>query len=140
MDKTYKLDKKMFGDMKSLVDRYNPPETSNAKFNIKVRAADWRVMEELAELTGRSRAFLMNDLVENILEGMLEGLYNDDKPSAAVLAAYVDMKCGKSGDLDGWVAQLPGAIAFDSELYMHEQGDSNKSDEILRRIAEATGK
>ena len=42
----------MFGDKDSLVDRYTLAERSNAKFNIKVRAADRRLMNKLADETG----------------------------------------------------------------------------------------
>ncbi len=92
-----------------------------------------------AELTVRSRASLLNDLVEDILERMLWDLHNDDRSSAAILAAYVDAKCGKSDQLDGWVAQLPGAVAFSSDLILDEAGTSDKSSEILRRM-KAVGK
>jgi hypothetical protein len=133
----YEIDKKMFSDESSLVARYKLAEGSAAKFNIKVRAADLSLMKKVADMTDRTRAFILNDIVENILVRMLLHLYNDDKPSAAVLAAYVDTKCGKSDQLDGWVAQLPGAVVISSDLTLREAGTSDKSSEILRRIKAA---
>jgi hypothetical protein len=131
----YKLDMELFGDHASLVDRYKPHETNNnAKFNIKVRSADLGLMDRLAELTGRSRASLLNDIVENILERMLQASYNDDKRSAALLAAYADMRSGKYNELDGWTAHLPGSIAFSTEILLDHLPSSDKSDEMDRRI------
>lgn len=137
MDMKYELDKTMFSDKNSLVARYKLPEGSNAKFNIKVRAADLRLMNKLADETGRTRAFILNDIVESILERTLLDLYNDDKPSAVALAAYVDTKCGKFDHLDGWVAKLPGAVAISTDMIWDEAGTSDKSSEILRRIKAA---
>jgi len=134
----YEIKKEMFGDMESLVQRWTQHDTTGAKFNIRVRAADLKLIEKLADLTDRKRPSLLNHLVEDILNRMLQGLHDDDKPSAAILAAYVDMNCGRSdNDSDGWVGQLPGAIAFSTNMILDQAGTSDKSDEILRRIKAA---
>lgn len=146
----YKLDKEAFGDKASLVDRFTPADTSNAKFNIKVRAADWRLMERLGELTKRSRSFILNDLVESILERQLQNMAEDDKDSAAVLARHVDESCGTFDCFNGWSAEVfgrnvsfvddEGLAVFEQDYYwgtFEKDKASPKANELIRRIKAA---
>jgi hypothetical protein len=143
----YELDKTMFGDKKCLVDRYQQPRSSNAKFNIKVRAADLKLMERLAELTGRTRPSLLNDLVENILERELQKMAEDDKDSAAVLARHVDLVCGVFDCFSGWSAKVfgrnvygeddEGNLIYEQDYYWgtFEEGTASPmANELIRRI------
>jgi hypothetical protein len=146
----YKLDKDMFGDKPSLVERFKSDDTSNAKFNIKVRAADWRLMERLAELTGRSRAFILNDLVENILTRQIQRMAQDDKDSAAVLARHVDLACGTFDCFNGWSAEVfgrnvyfedeEGKAVFEQDYYWgtFQAGKASpQANDLIRRIEAA---
>ena len=143
----YELDKTMFGDKKCLVDRYQQPRSSNAKFNIKVRAADLKLMERLAELTGRTRPSLLNDLVENILERELQKMAEDDKDSAAVLARHVDLVCRVFDCFSGWSAKVfgrnvygeddEGNLIYEQDYYWgtFEEGTASPmANELIRRI------
>lgn len=143
----YELDKTMFGDKKCLVDRYQQPRSSNAKFNIKVRAADLKLLERLAELTGRTRPSLLNDLVENILERELQKMAEDDKDSAAVLSRHVDLVCGVFDCFSGWSAKVfgrnvygedeEGNLIYEQAYYwgtFDESTASPMANELIRRI------
>ena len=138
MKYTIELDK--FGDGTSLVERYKTREAGNAKFNIKVRKSDLRVIDRLAERSGRSRAFVLNDLVQSILVEMIREMHGDDEDFAALLALYVDQKCGKSqASLDGWSAALFGVDSTRAQYYWVQFGmdghePSGKYQELLRRI------
>jgi len=146
----YQLEKEAFGDKASLVDRFKPDGTSNAKFNIKVREADWLLMKRLAALTGRSRTFILNDLVESILERELRKMAEDDKDSAAVLARHVDLECGTFDCFNGWSAEVfgrnvsfvddEGLAVFEQDYYwgtFEKDKASPKANELIRRIKAA---
>lgn len=137
----YQLNKASFGDGKSLIDLYTPKQAGTAKFNIKVRKSDLRLIDELAERSGRTRSFILNDLVKTILLEMLWAMHEDDEDSAALFARYVDQKCGKSWDaVDGWAAQMFGLESYFAKSYWlrHETEEhydpGEKYNEILRRI------
>ena len=138
MKHAIELDK--FGDGTSLVERYKPRDAGNGKFNIKVRTSDLRLIDRLAELSGRSRAYVLNDLVQNILVEMIHEMRDDDEDFAARLALYVDRKCGKSvASVDGWSAALFGVDSYRAQNYwvqreMDGQKPSGKDLELLRRI------
>lgn len=136
-----KLKLNSFGDGSSLVDLYTPRETGNTKFNVKVRKSDLRLIDKLAELSGRSRSFILNDLVKTILLEILWAMHEDDEDSAALFARYVDQKCGKPWDsVDGWAAQMFGLESYFAKSYWlkHEVDEkyepSAKYNEIQRRI------
>ena len=137
---TYRIDLTKFGDEPSLVERFTPREAGNSKFNIKVRKSDLSLIDRLAELTGRSRAFILNALVQSSLVEMLQDLREEDEDSAALIALYVDRKLGKSaGSTDGWSAALFGLESYFAKSYwlQNERGDYEPSDkfkEILRRM------
>lgn len=138
MKYTIELDK--LGDGTSLVERYKPRDAGNAKFNIKVRKSDLRLIDRLAELSGRSRAYVLNDLVQSILLEMIHEMRDDDEDFAALLALYVDQKCGKSeASVNGWSAALFGVDSYRAQNYwvqreMDGHQPSGKSLELLRRI------
>lgn len=133
---TYRIDLEMFGDEPSLVEQYKPREAGNAKFNIKVRKTDLLMIDRVAELSGRSRAYVLNDIVRNILVDMLHEMHDDDegKDFAALLAHYVDKKCGKGWlAVDGWSAALFGLQT--QNLYNPDENhQGEKHQELLRRI------
>ena len=137
---TYRIDLEKFGDEPSLVERFAPREAGNSKFNIKVRKSDLSLIDRLAELTGRSRAFILNALVQSSLVEMLQAMREEDEDSAALLALYVDQKLGKSeGSTDGWSAALFGLESYFAKSYwlQNERDDyqpSDKYQEVLRRI------
>ena len=137
---TYRIDLTKFGDEPSLVERFTPREAGNSKFNIKVRKSDLSLIDRLAELTGRSRAFILNALVQSSLVEMLQDLREEDEDSAALIALYVDRKLGKSeGSIDGWSAGMFGLESYAANSYWlrHEADDYEPSDkfkEILRRM------
>ena len=136
----YAIEIEKFGDGPSLVEQYKPREAGNTKFNIKVRKADLRLVDGLAELSGRSRAYLLNGLVQNILVDMIHEMRDDDEDFAALLALYVDQKCGKRADsVDGWSAALFGLDSYRAQNYwvqreVHGYQPSEKHQELLRRI------
>ena len=138
MKYTIELDK--FGDSTSLVERFKPRDAGNAKFNIKVRKSDLRLIDRLAELSGRSRAYVLNDLVQSILVEMLHEMHRDDPDFAALLARYVDDKCGKStASVDGWSAAIFGVDSSRAQYYWHQFGQeghepSGKCQELFQRI------
>lgn len=139
----YKVERDKFGDGESLVARYKPTDSGNAKFNIKVRKSDLALIDRLAELSGRSRAYILNDLVQMSLVGMMQAMRDDDEDFAALLALYADKKCGKNeASIDGWSAALFGVESYWAQNYwiQHEtQGHepSEKYQELLRRIKAA---
>lgn len=131
----YTIEPEKFGDEPSLVEQYRPREAGPAKFNIKVRKADLRLIDRLAELSGRSRAYFINGLVQDILVEMLREMRDDDEDFAALLALYTDQKCGKNQlSTDGWSAALFGLQP--SNMYMADDSrqPSEKHQELLRRI------
>ena len=136
----YQIDLTKFGDERSLVERFTPREAGNSKFNIKVRKSDLSLIDRLAELTGKSRAFILNSLVETCLVEMLDEMHEEDEDSAALLALYVDRKIGKSErSTNGWSAALFGVESYSATSYWlrHESDDykpSNKYYEVARRI------
>lgn len=138
MEYTIGLDK--FGDETSLVERYKPRDAGNTKFNIKVRKSDLRLIDRLAELSGRSRAYVVNALIQNILVEMIHEMRNDDEDFAALLALYVDKQCGKSqASVDGWSAALFGVESYGAKNYWVQREieghlPSEKYQELLRRI------
>jgi hypothetical protein len=131
---TYRIDLTKFGDEPSLVEQNKPREAGNAKFNIKVRKADLDLIDRIAELSGRSRAYLLNDIVQNILVDMLHEMQDDDEGFAALLAHQVDKRCGKDWlAVDGWSAALFGLQP--KNLYNPDESrQSEKHKELLRRI------
>lgn len=136
-----KLRLNLFGVESSLVDYYTPRETGSTKFNIKVRKSDLRLIDKLAELSGRSRSFILNDLVKTILLENLWAMQEDDEDSAALFVRYVDHKCGKAWDaVDGWAAQMFGLESYYAKSYWlrHETNENYdpgaKFVEIQRRI------
>ena len=137
---TYRIDPEKFGDGRSLYDRAKSREDSNAKFNIKVRRSDLRLIDHLAEHAGASRATTLNNIVSSILLEKLQEMRNDDEDSAALLALYADEKLGKSEEsTDGWSAALFGLESYFAKSYwlQHEQDDfvpSEKYWELKRRI------
>ena len=137
---TYQIDLTKFGDGPSLVERFTPRDAGTSKFNIKVRKSDLILIDRLAELTGRSRAFILNALVQSSLVEMLQELREEDEDSAALLALYVDRKLGKSqGSTDGWSAALFGLESYLANSYWLKNGrgdfePSDKYKEVLRRI------
>ena len=137
---TNRIDLTKFGDEPSLVERFTPREAGNSKFNIKVRKSDLSLIDRLAELTGRSRAFILNALVQSSLVEMLQELRQEDEDSAALLALYVDRKLGKSEEsTDGWSAALFGLESYFAKSYwlQHQLDDyepSDKYQKVLRRI------
>lgn len=136
----YTVEPNKFGNSQSLVERYRQTESGISKFNIKVRKSDLAVIDRLAELSGRSRAYILNDLVQMSLVEMLKAMREDDEDFAALLALYVDKKCGKSeASIDGWSAELFGVQSYAAQNYWVQreiQGDepSDKYQELLRRI------
>lgn len=141
MKTNMKLKLNTFGGGRSLVDLYTPRETGNTKFNVKVRKSDLRLIDKLAEASGRSRSFILNDLVKNILVENLWAMHENDEDSAALFARYVDQKCGKAWDaVDGWTAQMFGLESYFAKSYWlkHETDDSYdpgaKYTEMQRRI------
>ena len=86
----YRIDPEKFGGGSSLYERTKSREDSNAKFNIKVRRSDLRLIDHLAEHAGTSRATILNSMVRVILVEMLQEMRNDDEDSAALLALYAD--------------------------------------------------
>ena len=137
---TYRIDLTKFGDEPSLVERFTPRAVGNSKFNIKVRKSDLSLIDRLAELTGRSRAFILNALVQGSLVEMLQEMHEEDEDSAALLALYVDGKLGMDKfSLDGWSAGMFGLHSYATNSYWlrHEEDDYEPSDkykEILRRM------
>lgn len=138
MKYTIELDK--FGDGASLVERYKTRDAGNAKFNIKVRKSDLLLIDRVAELSGRSRAYVLNDLVQGILVEMIHEMRDDDEDFAALLALYVDQKRGKSeASVDGWSAALFGVDSYRAQNYwvqreLHGYQSSEKQQELRRRI------
>jgi hypothetical protein len=138
MKNTIELDK--FGDATSLVERFKAHDGGTAKFNIKVRKSDLRLIDRLAELSGRSRAYVVNALIQNILVEMIHEMRDDDEDFAALLALYVDKQCGKSqASVDGWSAALFGVDSYGAQNYwvqreIEEHQPSEKYQELLRRI------
>jgi len=133
---THQIDLEKFGDGPSLVEQYKPREADNAKFNIKVRRADLLLIDRVAQLSGRSRAYVLNDIVQNILMDMLHKMHDDDeyKAFAALLARYVDKKCGKDWlAVDGWSAALFGLQTKNIYIADENLQDENHQD-LLRRI------
>lgn len=136
----YAITLEKLGDGPSLVERYKPGEAGNAKFNVKVRKSDLRLIDKVAELSGRSRAFIVNDLVQDILVDMIHQMRDDDEDFAALLALYVDRKCGKSErSVDGWSAALFGVSSYLAENYwvqreLDGREPSEKQRELLRRM------
>ena len=137
---TYRINLTNFGDEPSLVERFTPREAGNSKFNIKVRKSDLTLIDRLAELTGRSRSFILNVLVQSSLVEMLKELREEDEDSAALIALYVDQKLGKSqGSTDGWTAALFGLESYEANSYWlrNQRSDFEPSDkykEVHRRI------
>lgn len=137
---TYHFDLTKFGDGRSFVERFKSRELGNSKFNIKVRKTDLSLIDRLAELTGKSRAFILNALVQNILMDMLHERYEEDDDSAALLALYADQKLGKSeSSTDGWSAALFGLESYFAKSYWLRHDDDNYEPseeywEITRRI------
>jgi hypothetical protein len=137
---TYRIDLEKFGNERSFVERLKPREIGNSKFNIKVRKSDLRLIDRLAELAGKSRAFVLNTLVQDILIEMLHDRREEDEDSAALLALYVDQKLGKSEvSTDGWSAALFGLESYIAKSYWlrHDDDDYQPSEEyweITRRI------
>ena len=133
----YKIVSEKFGGEPSLVEQYRPREAGQARFNIKVRTADLRLIDRLAELSGRSRSYLLNSLVQDILVEMLHEMRDDDEHFAALLALHTDKKCGKNElSVDGWSAALFGLQP--RNIYMPDESHrpSEKHQELLRRIEE----
>ena len=131
----YKIDLERFGDGPSLVEQFKPREVGVEKFNIKVRKSDLHLIDKLAELSGRSRAFILNHLVRTILVDMLDAMHEDDEDSAALFALYVDQKCGKNMlSVDGWSAAMFGLQP--RNIYMPDKNHqpSEKHQELLRLI------
>ena len=137
---TYRIDLTKFGDGRSLIDRTNIPAVGNAKFNIKVRQSDLRLIDDLVEICGTSRASVLNDMVRSILIEMLQEMREEDEDSAALLALYVDEKLGKNeASTDGWSAALFGLESYFARSYWiaHDSDDYEPSEkywEIKRRI------
>ncbi len=136
----YRIDPEKFGGGSSLYERTKSREDSNAKFNIKVRRSDLRLIDHLAEHAGTSRATILNSMVRVILVEMLQEMRNDDEDSAALLALYADENLGKSErSTDGWSAALFGLESYEATSYWlkHEQDDfvaSEKYWNLKRRI------
>lgn len=135
----YAIDLQAFGDGLSIAERLKPRKIANAKFNIKVRKSDLRLIDRLAELAGRSRAHVLDGLVQSILLEMLQEMREEDEDSAALLALYVDQKLGKSRDsTDGWSAALFGLESYLAKSYWLQHDGSYESSEkykeVLRRI------
>ena len=136
----YTVEPDKFGNGQSLVERYRQIESGISKFNIKVRKSDLALIDRLAELSGRSRAYILNDLVQMSLVEMLKAMREDDEDFAALLALYVDKRCGKNeASIDGWSAELFGVESYWAQNYWiqhkiqgHEPSD--KYQELLRRI------
>ena len=135
---TYHIDLTKFGDGRSLHERVKPRDVASAKFNIRVRKSDLRLIDLFAELGGTSRASVLNDVVKVILTEMLEEMREEDEDSAADLALYVDQKLGKSEQsIDGWSAALFGVQSRSAMEYWYQREESQRSDksmEIQRRI------
>ena len=133
---TYRIDLTKFGDEPSLVERFTPREAGSSKFNIKVRRADLLLIDRVAQLSGRSRAYVLNDIVQNILVDMLHKMHDDNeyKAFAELLARYVDKKCGKDWlAVDGWSAALFGLQTQNVYIADENHQDENHQD-LLRRI------
>jgi hypothetical protein len=131
----YKIDLEKFGDGPSLVERFKPREDGAEKFNIKVRKSDLLLIDKLAELSGRSRAFILNNLVRTILEEMLDVMNEKAEDFAALFASYVDQKCGKHKlSVDGWSAALFGLQP--KNIYMPDENHqpSEEHQDLYRRI------
>lgn len=135
----YTTNPEAFGNGRSLADRLKRREAGNAKFNIKVRKSDLRLIDHLADLAGRSRAHVLSALVQSILLEMLQAMREEDEDSAALLARHVDQTLGKSEEsTDGWSAALFGLESYFAKSYwlQHDANyePSEKYKEMLRRI------
>lgn len=132
----YTIIPKKFGRSPSLVEYYKPRESkSSAKFNIKVRKADLRLIDRIADFSSRSRAYVLNSIVHEILQAIINEMYAEDENFAGLLALYADEKCGKDMlSTDGWCANLYGLQP--RSLYSPEDvnNTSEKHQELLRRI------
>lgn len=139
----YEININAFADETALASRLmNKEIAGTSKFSIKVRKADLRLIDRLAQLSGRSRANIINALVTAILNRMLRAMRDDDEDFAALLALHVDEKCGKNVDsTDGWSAKLFGLESYYAKSYwmQHEEKSyepSEKYNELHRRIKE----
>lgn len=88
---TYRTDSARFGQGPSLIDVFREKKNAQAaKFNIKLRKSDLRVVDIIAAEAGTTRSHVLNALIDSSLHRILAEVGADDIDSAALIAKHAD--------------------------------------------------